>query len=65
MYGGELTKTGQCAPGIMKQPTITERLSSEKQRLESRLEEVNKALEALNKNPEIAEVINIISKVSY
>lgn len=62
-FGGEIEK--RVVGGVVSQPTISERLKDEKRRLETRLTEVNKALEALQKNPEIAEVINIISKVRY
>lgn len=48
-----------------RNPTITERLKTKKEILEANLAEVNEALEALEKNPEVSRVIDLISKVNY
>ena len=55
----------ECTNSLMQSPTITERLKSEKERLEQRLKAVNEALAALKSNPEIALVVETISKVTY
>jgi len=46
-----------------RQPTITERLERTKADLESRLKEVNEALDGLKKNPEVTKVFDLVSKV--
>jgi len=46
-----------------RQPTVEEQLTGEKAYLERRLTEINSALAALRKNPEILEVFNLVSKV--
>ncbi len=51
--------------GSLVQLTVQERLESEKLQLEARLKQVTEALEALNKNPEIQEVINKISAITH
>lgn len=43
--------------------SITQRLEEQKRELELRLERINKALEALKRNPEVAEVVNTISQI--
>lgn len=48
-----------------KMPTLTERLTFRKKDLESQLEEVNKALDALNKNPEFQSLFDLVSQVRY
>ena len=47
------------------QPSIEDRLIQRKQRLESDLQDVNKALEALQANPEVLKIMCLISKVNY
>jgi len=44
--------------------SITEKLVHEKESLESRLIEVNQALEALAENPEIEKVLRLVSRVA-
>lgn len=58
--GGELKNVGSCVPSKV---SVTERLEGQKKELEARLERINKALEALKKNPEVAEVVNTISRI--
>lgn len=43
--------------------TLTGNLQRRKQRAETELAQVNAALEALQKNPEIASVLELVSKV--
>ena len=43
--------------------TLTQRLSEEKKRLETRLGDVKIALTALEKNPEIQKVLDIVSRI--
>ena len=45
--------------------SITERLKREKRYLEMRLQDINTALESLEKQPEIAQVINTLSKTIH
>lgn len=48
----------------IRRATITERLEHEKLNLTERLGEVTKALDALNKNPELQNLIDLVSKVA-
>jgi chaperonin cofactor prefoldin len=58
MMGG-LTESCKTLQNI----SLTESLGRQKTELEARLSKVNKALEALKRNPEIAEVVNTISRI--
>lgn len=63
-YRGETA----CLPSLdssMKQPSIEDRLLQRKIRLESDLQDVNNALEALRANPEVLKIMCLISKVNY
>lgn len=57
-----LQPTSEVGVGAYK-PTINKRLADEKQHLEKRLTEVNNALDALNAQPEVAELLESIFKV--
>lgn len=46
-------------------PTLTQTLESRKQDLESRLAEINAALEALKKNPDLQVLFDTVAKVRY
>jgi len=59
-----LVAAGQCETQLMPTST-TDRLNSEKERLEQRLEAVNEAIAALQANPEIQNVIDAISKLGH
>ena len=61
MNGSELTNS----PGNLVQLTVQQRLESEKLNLERRLKQINEALDALTKNPEIQEIINKISAITH
>ena len=47
----------------MRRPTVTEALRQEKMGLETRLAMVNEALEALESNPEVTKVLDLLAKV--
>ena len=54
-----------CDNSIMKyQPTLTERLKREQGELQSRLTEVNAALAALEANPQVQTVLDLVQKVA-
>jgi len=60
MYGGEpmgLAKTE------MKM-SLVDRMENERNRLKARLAEVESVISALEKNPEVADIINLISRVA-
>jgi len=59
-----LIGAGQCETALMPTST-TDRLNSEKERLEQRLEAVNEAISALERNPEIQNAIDAISKLGH
>ena len=44
--------------------TITERLTEEAEGLRNRLKEIEEALTALQSNPDIERILNLVSKVS-
>lgn len=63
-YSGGNKYSGETMVGCSeRQPTITERLERTKADLESRLKEVNEALDGLKKNPEVTKVFDLVSKV--
>lgn len=51
--------------GKFVQPSIEDRLLQRKNALESDLNDVNAALEALQSNPEVLKIMCLISKVNY
>jgi hypothetical protein len=55
----------QCAkaPVEYRSPSLTEQMTMRKAQLEQQLEEVNKVLAGLEKNPEAAELFNAISRL--
>lgn len=46
----------------LSRPTITNRLKGEKEQLEKRLTDVNKAIELMEKNPEFQELLDALGK---
>ena len=48
-----------------RSPTVSERLTNEKERLETRLEEVKSALEVLNRSPEVRDALDAIGKLGH
>ena len=42
--------------------TLTERLTQEKENLQSRLDEINAVLEALKQNPQVQSVLDLLQK---
>lgn len=59
-----LVSAGQCETALMPTST-TDRLNSEKERLEQRLEAVKDAISAFERYPEIQNVIDAISKLGH
>lgn len=51
--------------GTSRNLTLTEQLEGRKIDLESRLKEINDALESLKKNPELENILNLIARVRY
>jgi len=49
--------------GSIYKPVLTEKLKQEKQDITKRLEDINRALAILEKNPEIAQAMDAISKL--
>jgi chaperonin cofactor prefoldin len=49
--------------GTYRPPSLTQMMTERKARLESELEEVNKVLSGLAKNPEAAELFDSISRL--
>lgn len=56
-----LTAIGTDACGF--NPSLLENLKRQKQNLEGQLDKVNTALKALEENPEVAKVVEAISKI--
>lgn len=52
----------QCEGSIESRPTITARLTGEKKQIEERLAKINEALELMEKNPEIAQVLDALGR---
>jgi uncharacterized protein HemY len=53
----------QAGMSLAEPATILQRLNLQKRDLENRLENVNAALEAMNKQPEVAELLERVMKV--
>lgn len=62
---GESLPQTSSLQGIGRNQTLTEQLEGRKADLESRLDEINKALEGLKKNPDLEGLLNLISRVRY
>lgn len=45
-------------------PTILERLVERQVRLKTELDDVERAIDALNSNPQVADIFNLVSRVS-
>lgn len=57
---------GANAPSAYRPPSVLEqRLTDEKQRCEYRLAQVNDALALLEKNPDVALVLETLSKIGF
>ena len=52
----------ECSPKQCVKPKLKEGLIHRKTRLESQLADINAAIEALNKNPEVARVLELVGK---
>ena len=64
MYGNDLVERSVGAIDSAP-PTVSERLQREKKNLEERLANVNKAIDALDSSPEIAEAVDALSKLGH
>lgn len=64
-YGRLTSPQTDCESKGISQPSIEDRLIQQKNMLESRLKDVNAALEALQSNPEVLKIMCLISKVNY
>ena len=63
MDGEYLPSTcGSAAISDIRSSGTVDQLKEHKSRLESRLAKVNAALDALEKNPEVAEILQLVSK---
>lgn len=63
---GSLMELGGCdSPRMVKQLTVTERLENSKHALEEQLREINEALEAFKKNPELQTLLDIVSRARF
>jgi len=51
-------------PSLPVRRSVSEKLTQEKLELEARLEEINEALSALQSNPGIEHVLNLVTKAS-
>jgi len=58
---GELQSTA-CVPS---QTTFTQQLIDRKKHHEAQLNDINAALDALTKNPDLQNLVDVISKVRY
>lgn len=63
--GNQLSQAYESPKVMGINQTLTEQLEYRKADLESRLDEINKALEGLKKNPELETMLNLISRVRY
>lgn len=52
-----------CGDPKIYRPTLTERLQRDRQELQARLDEINAALTALESNPQLQQVLDIVQKV--
>ena len=65
MYGDNakaVDTLGQCVE--VQRPTLTERLTQERQGLAARLAELDAAIAALQSNPEIQRILDLVQKVT-
>jgi hypothetical protein len=63
MYGPEVnTKEVGCA---IRQLTLTERLKEQRDHHAAKLEQLNAAIAALEANPQVQSVLDLIQKVSH
>ena len=62
-----LQKQAACGTlaGSPYQPTLRERLTSQHDRLTKQLADIGAAIDALDKNPNFEEVLNVIGKAQY
>ncbi len=51
-----------CSPVEMPRESLTERLNMERERLQQRVDEIDTVLKALNDNPQIQGVLDVLQK---
>lgn len=61
----ELVGTGYNAQKMLRKRTVPEQLRDKKAHLEEQLKNVTAAIEALEKNPEIENLLHLLSKAGY
>lgn len=59
-YGGDCEKSPTTRN--LEEPTVTDNLKMKKAKLEKQLADVNAAIDALESNPGVEKVLNLISK---
>lgn len=65
MYGNEAVPMPCTASEISKyQPTLTERIKRERDEVAARLADLDTALQALEANPQVKAVLDLVQKVS-
>ena len=65
MHDDFQTKSVVSSSGMPIQNSVEQRLLREKKNLDQRLEQVNKALALLEKNPEVKEILNAVSEITH
>lgn len=58
-------ETGNLVAQKLIAPTIQERLEQQVEMFRGQLQEAEEALDALKSNPEVARIINLVSKVQH
>ena len=65
MYDEQCQPMGMVGPAINARPTLTDTLEDRKASLEKQLKEVTDALDALKKNPELQNLLDLVQKARY
>ena len=66
LYIGEkCVPSSQVGPSRPYTPTLEERLLERKHHYEASLKEINEALAALQANPELLKIVNLVTKINY
>ncbi len=69
MFSQDLQKLNTAAIGAMAQiprnPTVSERLTARKAELENELAQINEAIQVMNAIPEVATVIDTLSRLNF
>ena len=62
---GLVTKCNSESSGRLVKETMTERLARERNQVQQRLDDLNKAIALLEKNPTVQEVIDVLSSITH